>query len=277
MEMKWRATLGIVGLLASLGLIAISTVLVQRSETDRLTSLALDLPMLTIEETVGLSFYTGTPPCVMRRANPEARNTFFKILSDPAQSSFHLQVANCLGYVCQSSDIDVIEDEIERRAAMPASLPTMNDKSVISALCGALVVMDHRKIEGAAASLRSMASESYWNDLGAVWYPPGGVKAVMTDADIYRSRAVGAYGWTGRRDVEDVVSAALANTTGERRRALEVSIRNQLKDARKSQGFFTKPCDEETHNEWVNRLRNCWDNDLDNPRPTASRRIPAKD
>lgn len=269
--MKWRPALGLVGL------IAILIVAFERAGTDRPASPAQDLPMLTIEETVGLSFYAGTPPCVMRRANPQARNTFFKILSDPAHSSFHLQVANCLGYVCETSDIDAIEDEIERRAAMPASLSAMNDKSVVSALCTALAVMDHRKIEGAAASLRSMARESYWNDFGAVWYPPGGIKAVMTDADIYRSSAIGAYGWTGRRDVEDVVSAALANTTGERRRVLEVSIQNRLKDARDPEDFFTKPCDEETHNKWVNGLRKCWNNDLDNPLPTASRRFPAED
>lgn len=275
--MKLRPTLGFVGPLAMLGLFAILIVVLLRSEADRLTSRALDIPMLTIEETVGLAFYAGTPPCVVRRANPEARITLFKILSDPAHSSFHLQVANCLGYVCQSPDIDAIEDEIERRAAMPASLSAINNKNVVSALCMTLAVMDHRKVEGAADALRSMASERYWNDLGAVWYPPGGIKAGMTDADIYRCGAIVAYGWTGRRDVEDVVSAALANTTGGRRRLLEVSIQSRLKDARDSKDFFTKPCDEETNNKWVNGLRKCWNNDLDNPLPTASRRFPAED
>lgn len=275
--MKLRLTLRLVGLSAIPGLVAILVVALQCSGPRRLSSLPMNLPMLTIKETVGLSFYAGTPPCVMRRANPLARNTLFKILSDPAQSSFHLQVANCLGYVCESPDINAIEREIERRATMPATLLATNDKSVIFSLCVSLAIMDHRKIEGAAAALRRMASESYWNDLGAVYYPPGGVKLILTDADIYRSAAVSAYGWTGRRDVEALVSTALATTTGARRRSLEASIRNRLKDAHDSKDFFVTPCDEDAHEEWVNGLRSCWNNDLDNPLATASRRYPAKD
>lgn len=233
--------------------------------------------MLTIEETVGIAFFAGTPPCVMRRANPQARDTLFGILYDPSLAAFHLQAANSIGYVCQSSDISDIEDEIERRAAMPATWSAMNDKSVVSALCMALAIMDHRKIEGAAAALRSMAIESYWNNLGAAYYPPGGKKAVVTDADIYRSVAISAYCRTGRPDVQDVVTAALATTTGARRRSLDTSLHHQLKAASDSKGFFNKPCDEETHEKWVSGLQTCWNNDLDNPLPTASRRFAAED
>ena len=160
---------------------------------------------------------------------------------------------------------------------MSATLAATNDKVVVSSLCMALAIMDRRKIEGAAAALRGMAGESHWNDLGAVYYPPGGEKAIMTDADIYRSDAIAAYGWTGRRDVEDVVNTALATTSGARRSSLDASLQRRLKAARGSRDFFTESCDEEIHNEWVSGLQTCWNNDLGNPLPTANRRFAAKD
>lgn len=269
--MKWRLPTIVVALLMMLISVALFAPL-HHPVTGHPT--AQDLRLLTIEETVGLAFYAGTPPCVMRRANPEARDTIFGILSDPSLGDFHLQAANSLGYVCQSSDIGRIEDEIACRASKPATLPTMRDKDVVTALCMALAIMDLRGIEGAAPALRRMATEAYWHDLGAVYYPPGGAAAIVTDADIYRSSAISAYGWTGRSDVEELVRSALASATGGRKRSLERSLRGRLKVAHDSKGFFDKPCDEETHQEWVQGLRECWNNDLQDPQPTARRRVP---
>ncbi len=274
--MKWRHKLGLVAIPAAL--IVATLFLSLRTGTERPMVDPKDLRMLTIEETVGIAFYAGTPPCVVRRANPQARDTLFEILRDPSLAAFHLQAANVIGYVCQSSDISEIESEIARRALMPKTASNVQVKLDGLALCMALAIMDHRKLEGAAATLRRMTSEGYWDDLGVEpLYAGGGKPSATTVADDYRIHAIIAYGWTERPDVQDVATAAFAGTTGNRRLVLEGSVLPALKDARDAQGFFSKACDEETHEKWVSGLQACWNNDIDNPLPTANRRFAAED
>lgn len=234
------------------------------------------LGMLTINETVGLAFCAGTPPCVKRRANPAARDALFLILDDRDLVDFHLGTANALGWVCRASDISRIEEEIARRAPRPAvHFGVGSRRAVVAALCMALAIMDLRGIDGASPALRRMAASEYWRKLEDGSSTPR-AEAVMADIDVFRCDVLAAYALTRRGDVEAVLAKALAGITEGRREMLERSLRLRLKTAEDSQRAFDMSCSEAVQEHWVQELRDCWNNDLRDPLGTTVRQVPSK-
>lgn len=237
------------------------------------------LPLLSVEETVGLVFRSDAPWCVMRRANPETRETVFKILGDPDLRRFHPKAVAMLGFVCSSSDLARLEAEVGRRASLSPVQAHHYERSLIFFFMGALINMDRRGVDGAADVLRRMTTVPYWDDMKRK-YAPAELATDPPGAHVFDHTAIMRYFETGRSDASEVLEARLEELPEDRRVYSRRELDRHLKDAptrllvqRLTLVFpAIKNCYSWTHARWARQLKAAWNNDFGNPQPTRSAR-----
>ncbi|MCA9226708.1 MAG: hypothetical protein KDA47_13895 [Planctomycetales bacterium] len=231
---------------------------------------AIERVPLTVQQTVGLAFCTGAPPCVKRRANPDAKEVFFKILHNPKLREFHPNAASNLGLICDVHDLDRIESEIARIASSPVAVGvnTSRDKLVVRSLCFALARMGLRDIEPARTRLEMMTSDGYWTSINATYFSPG-TSPIVTDADFFRALAFEAYFILESDNPRELISKAISDLDGYRRGSLDISLRAAFRSSRNTRSSFFRECDDQTHADWIAKLPKYWNGDLDNPQPTT--------
>ena len=129
---------------------------------------AVEIDRLTVAETLGLvyaRYQHKTPYNLYRYANPNAKESIYKILADPEQEEFHGHAWLILGYIGDQSDVQQLEKHMHKFSG-----PLMgNQRGNLIDMFKCLGFMCGRNVKQACTLVGKMQKLEYWESVNLQW------------------------------------------------------------------------------------------------------------